>query len=111
MPMNRQEIARARRRRSIESMLEVEQEREAILRERVEEMIGDADAWKLDADLVPALAPEHSALLEQMLLLEAEPDETSKDISENDIREMREDIEECQRRQRALQAYLDALDA
>lgn len=92
-------------------MLEVERERESILRERLHEMIGDADAWKLDADLVPGLGAEDVALLERMLLLETEPGESDKDQVENDIREMREDIEECARRQQALQAYLDVLGA
>lgn len=91
-------------------MLDVEVEREKILRERVEEMIGDADAWKLDADLVPGLDPADQELLAQMHLLEIEPDEAMKDQADNDIREMREDVEQCQRRQQALRAYLAALD-
>lgn len=91
-------------------MLDVEVEREKILRERVEEMIGDADAWKLDADLVSGLDPVDQELLAQMHLLETEPEEAMKDQADNDIREMREDVELCQRRQQALRAYLAALD-
>ena len=65
--MNRQEIARKRRRITVEAMLEIEVEREAILRERLEELIGDADAWKLDSVLVPGLLADELVLWSAML--------------------------------------------
>lgn len=108
-PVNRQEIARTRRRQSVEAMLEVEVEREVILRERLEELIGDADAWKIDVDLVPGVPADELLLLERMLVIESEPDEDAKERYESDIRELREDVEECERRQRALRGFLHAL--
>lgn len=90
-------------------MLEVEQEREAILRDRLEELIGDADAWKIDNAIVPSLPADELALLQRMLMVESEPDEDAKEQFENDIRELREDVEECERRQRALRRFLDAV--
>ncbi len=110
MPLvNRQEIARQRRRQSIEATLEIEVERETLLRERFSDLIGDADAWKIDAEVLPGIAADEVALLDRMLLVESEPDEDAKDRYEEDIRELREDIEECERRQRALRRFLDAL--
>lgn len=90
-------------------MLEVEQERETILRERLEELIGDADGWKIDSGIIPSLPPEEVAHLTRMLLVEGEPDEETKERFENDIREMREDVEECGRRQQAIRNFLDAI--
>lgn len=108
-PVNRLEIARLRRRQSIEATLEIEQERERLLRDRLEELIGDTDAWKLDSDVLPLLDADEVELLEQMMLVEVEPDEDVKEQFEEDIRELREDIVECERRQRALGAFLRAL--
>lgn len=107
--MNRQQIARQRRRQTVQAMLDVEVERETILRERLEELIGDADAWKIDLDLIPALAADEVTLLERMLIVESEPDEDAKERHESDIRELREDVEECERRQQALRGFLRAL--
>jgi hypothetical protein len=107
--VNRQDIARARRRHTSESMLEVEQERESILRDRLGELIGDADAWKIDSAIVPGLPADELALLQRMLMVEDEPDEDAKEQYENDIRELREDVEECGRRQQALRRFLDAV--
>jgi hypothetical protein len=90
-------------------MLEVEVERETILRERLEELIGDADAWKIDSVLVQNVPADELALLERMLVIETQPDEDAKELYESDIRELREDVEECERRQRALRGYLHAL--
>lgn len=109
--MNRQEIGHKRRRITVEAMLEVEVEREAILRERLEELIGDADAWKIDSVLLPGVPADELVLLERMLVLEPQPDEDTKERYESDIRELREDVEECERRQQALRGFLDALGA
>ena len=107
--VNRQEIARQRRRQSIEATLEIEVERETLLRERFSDLIGDADAWKIDAEVLPGIPADEVALLDRMLLVESEPDEDAKERYEEDIRELREDIEECERRQRALRRFLHAL--
>jgi len=48
-------------------------------------------------------------MLRQMLVVESEPDEDAKERYENDIRDCREDIGECERRQRALRRFLHAL--
>jgi hypothetical protein len=107
--VNRQEIARKRRRESIDAMLEVEQEREEILRHRLEELIGDADGWKVDDEIAADLPEDDVRMLRQMLVVESEPDEDAKERYENDIRDCREDIGECERRQRALRRFLHAL--
>ena len=108
-PVSRQEIARERRRQSIEATLEIEVEREALLRERFADLIGAADAWKIDAEVLPGIPADEVVLLDRMLLVESEPDEDSQERYEEDIRELREDIEECERRQRALHRFLHAL--
>jgi len=107
--VNRQQIARQRRRQSVEAMLELEVERESILRERFADTIGDADIWKIDAEVLPGFPADEVALLERMLLVEEEPDADAKERYEEDIREQREDIVECERRQQALRHFLDAL--
>lgn len=108
-PVNRRDIARQRRRQSIEAMLELEVERESILRERFADTIGDADLWKVDAEVLAGFPSDQVALLERMLLVEEEPDADAKERYEEDIREQREDIVECERRQQALRDFLDAL--
>ena len=107
--VNRRETARQRRRQSIEAMLEIEVEREGLVRERFAELIGDADMWKIDAEVLAGFPADEVALLERMLLVEEEPDEDAKERYEEDIRELREDIEECERRQQALRHFLEAL--
>ena len=134
--VDREAIARARRRVQVEEHLADEREREVALRETLEERIVEADGPALDEGVFASLSPEEAQLVRNALtgvVLVAEPppegsesfwgdaEEPLEDQSadpdslraelEEEIARLQGELEACRARQQAYERYLQALDA
>ncbi len=71
---NRERVARARRHQEALNWLEYEQEREAMLRKRLEPMLRDAEGWRADEAAIPGMADEDVATLRRIGFIQHAPD-------------------------------------
>jgi hypothetical protein len=106
----RTRIARVRRRQEALDSLEYEQEREAMLRQRLEPAVRDAEAWRADEAALAALSEDDAETLRQIGFVQARPPEDSRERLEKQIREIEAQIEDSRRRQQAFAAYASALE-
>ena len=109
--VDREPIARARRRQAALDSLEAERDREQLLRARLDETIGDAEGWRVDEDVLARLDADDAALLRDLLFAADPPDEEAAARFEQELAELQSEIAESRRRQDAFERYLDALDA
>jgi hypothetical protein len=107
---HREEIARARRRQEALDSLEFEREREAALRGRLEPVLRDAEAWRVDEAALAQLSPEDKETLREIGFAQPRPADDAAARFEAQISQLEEQIAESQRRQRALEAYANALE-
>jgi hypothetical protein len=105
----REDIARQRRRQEALDSLEYEQEREAMLRQRLEPLIRDADAWQADETAVAGMSADDVETLRRIGFVQQRPPEDAAGRFEAQIAELEAMIEDSQRRQRAFAAYAEAL--
>jgi hypothetical protein len=105
----REEIARKRRRQEALDSLEYEQKRETMLRERLEPIIRDAEAWRADEAAVAGMGPEEVETLRRIGFVQKRPPEDAAARFEAQIAELEAMIEDSQRRQSAFAAYAEAL--
>jgi hypothetical protein len=108
-PTTREGIARARRRQEALDSLEFEQKREAKLRERLEPIIRDAEAWRADEVAVADMSSEEVETLRRIGFVQQRPPEDAAARFEAQIAELEAMIDDSQRRQRAFAAYAEAL--
>jgi len=127
--MDRRAIARARRHRTVAERLEEERSREAALADELEEVVTELEGPSLDEAVLATLEPEAAAVVREVVQGgvaidlgdeedffggleqdEEEPYDPRADL-EDEIVRLQEAIVESRARQRALQAYLDALQA
>lgn len=131
--MDREAIARARRRKQAEEHLAEQREREAALRNELEERIAEADGPALDERVFASLSPEEAKLVRDGLAgvvddapppeesfwgdeeepwedQSADPDSLRADLEE-EIARLQGELEACRARQQAYERYLQALDA
>ena len=122
--MDREAIARDRRRRQAVEQLDFEREREAALRDQLEEVIAEQLGASIDAAAFAQMAQEEVAVLREALsgadddaepfedewLEVEEDDEDPAEAAEAEITRLQAELEESGRRQGALAAYLAALD-
>jgi hypothetical protein len=109
-PGGRAEIARTRRRREALDSLEYEQKREAMLRDRLEPIIRDAEAWRADDAAIAGMGKEEVETLRRIGFVQQRPPEDAAARFEAQIAELEAMIEDSQRRQRAFAAYAEALE-
>jgi len=119
-------IVRARRREQVRDALEFERDREAAIDDQLGDVLAELEGSRIDEAAFATMTPEDVAIV--LVLLDpghAEPAEEFDDAdqpvteSANEIRRENEDerarledvLEESRARQRALEAYLSALDA
>ena len=124
--MDREQIARDVRRRQAEDTLAFERDREKTLHEQIELLIAEAEGPRLDAEVFARMSPEDAEIVKAdfappPVSYEAgsgsgflERDDViffdDEDDTENEeLMRLNEELEECRNRQRAFQAYLDAL--
>jgi formamidase len=106
----REDIARTRRRQEALDSLEYEQEREAMLRQRLEPIVRDAEAWRADELALAKLPPDEAETLRSIGFVQGRPPEDSLARLEAQIAELQAMIEDSQRRQRAFAGYAKALE-
>jgi hypothetical protein len=110
--VDRDAIARARRRRDFQEALEEEREREAALREQIELVVGDEEGARIDRELLELLEPADAALLTDLFSTstststddgdEVDWEEDAGDPGD-EVARLSEEIEHSQARQRALE--------
>jgi hypothetical protein len=108
---NRERVARARRHQEALDSLEYEQEREAMLRQRLEPMLRDAEGWRADEVAIPAMPEEDVATLRRIGFIQQRPTEDAQGRFEKQISELEAQIEDSKLRQQAFVAYARALEA
>ena len=124
--MDRDTIARRQRRKQIQLVLDDERAREAVLAERLDEIVTEAEGPRLDARILERLDAEDAALVREVLdpalphdededeaegfVLAVESDASEEDDVDDEIARLHGEIADSQRRQQAYRRYLDALD-
>ena len=107
--VDRAAIARAQRRQQALDSLASEREREAALVEHLEEMVTDAEGWRIDEEVFAKMDGEQVALLRETPFHSRPPGADERSQLEEEIAELELDLAECRRRQRAYERYLDEL--
>jgi hypothetical protein len=129
--VNRDAIARERRRREAVEALEFEQQREAALREQIEETILEEERQRVDREALAQLDPAEADLVREILGTDDEADEDDEALEEwdemladfaeevedaaddagagDEIERLNAEIEGSRSRQRALERFVDAL--
>jgi hypothetical protein len=125
------EIARGRRRRQGLEALEFERDREAALREQLEETITELEGASVDNETFARMAPEDVDIVRQTLFdmgdafepgvdgeadedwlaefIEGESPEVDREEHLGEVARLEAEIGESRRRQGALERYLEAL--
>lgn len=129
--MDLREIARGRRRRQGLEALEFERDREAALREQLEETITELEGASVDNETFARMAPEDVDIVRQTLFdmgdafepgvdgeadedwlaefIEGESPEVDREEHLGEVARLEAEIGESRRRQGALERYLEAL--
>lgn len=122
--MDRDAIARGRRRAQAAEALEFEQERERALREQVEALVLETEQARIDAEAFAQLEPAEVKIVRETLgevfweeaddggdgYLDLEPGPEPEDDVEEEIARLGEEIERSRAVQAALRRYIAALD-
>jgi hypothetical protein len=121
--MDREAIARERRRRQVVEHLEFERDREEALREQLVEVVTEVHGPVVDEQVFAALPEADAALVREVLSGPAEePDEEfivdwspedeedEETAVEAELARLQGEIDGSLRRQRAFERYLEALD-
>ena len=125
--MDREAIAREVRRRQVQETLDFEREREQTLKEQVELVIAEVEGKRIDEAAFARMSPEDVEIVSTELNppgIEAEEeatffferddlfnldDEPQVDPHAEELARLNDELESCRRRQRAFEAYLEAL--
>lgn len=116
---------RAVRRRQVQETLAFEREREQTLKEQIELVVAEADGKAVDEAVYAQMSPEDVEIVKQELTpTYPEPDDPAFFFERDDLIDLDEEeidphaeelnrlngeLEDCRRRQRAFEAYLEAL--
>ena len=107
--MDREAVARARRREQALENLEFERERETALAGQLGDILIEAHGWRSDRELLSQLEPEEARALRDAAFEALPPDESQVAELEEEIVRLEGELEECGLRQRAYEHYLAAL--
>ena len=123
--MDNEQIARDVRRRQVTDSLQFEREREQTIKEQVELVIAEVEGKRVDEAAFARMAPEDVEIVGAELnppSFDSEDDEgfyferddvinfdDPVDAQAEELARLNGELEDCRRRQRAFQAYLDAL--
>jgi hypothetical protein len=122
-PVDREAVARSRRRRQVEEALEDERGRDEALTDRLEEVVAEELGGRIDEHAFSRMEPEDVTLVREVLdppsgLDEDEDDPGAtyeddgpdEDDVEEEIARLQAEIADSRRRQLAFRRYLEALD-
>ena len=121
--MDRETIARERRRRQALEQLELERDREAALREQLAEVIGEQLEAEVDEAAFARMSADDVAVVREALvgvedetelfdddwLADDDDEEAAAEDAEPEIARLQAEVEDSRRRQAAFEAYLAAL--
>lgn len=119
--MDRGGIARERRRRQALEQLEFERDREAALRDQLEEVVTELHGAEVDEAAFGRMAPDEVEIVREAISgaeegepfedewLPEEPEEDSAEVAEAELARLGAELEDSRRRQRAFEAYLAVL--
>jgi hypothetical protein len=122
--VDRDAIARRRRRGQVLEALTFEREREAALRDQLEEVVLEQEGPRVDAVAFAQMEPDDVAVVRELLddgWSSVDDDEdyeladdddgldVEEDEDEDEVERLQREIESCRARQRALERYLEAL--
>lgn len=107
--MDREEIARIRRRQQALDSLGFERDREQALAEQLDETIAEAEGWRADETAFGRMDREDVDALRQADFEAARPDDEERVGLEEEIDRLAQELAECRRLQRAYERYLEAL--
>ena len=122
--MDREGIARSRRRQQVEEALEEERGREEALTNQLEAVVADEDGGPIDERAFASMDPEDVAVVRELLEPPSVFDEDEDDLDgvapdddargenpmEEEIGRLQAEIADSHRRQLAYRRYLEALD-
>jgi hypothetical protein len=126
--VDREPIARERRRQQAQEHLEQERELETALRDQLEERVAEAEGPRLDEQVFAQMDPADAKLVrdgfagifddgqpdeqsfwpEDETWLEDEPEDSAR-VLEEEIARLERELEACRRRQQAYERYLELL--
>ena len=113
--MDRDAIARARRRREFEEALEDERSREAALRDQIELVVTEEEGTRIDRELLELLAPGEAGLLADLFHAPDDRDDLDSDEDDGDepdedeVARLSREIEDSRARQQALEHAVQLL--
>jgi hypothetical protein len=122
--VDREAVARSRRRRQVDEALEEERGREEALTDQLEEVVADEDGGRIDELAFARMDAEDVALVREVLeppsvfdegeddpdVFALEDDALGEDGVDEEIARLQGEITDSRRRQLAYRRYLDALD-
>ena len=108
---SRERVARKRRHQEALDSLEYEQQRETLLRQRLEPMLRDAEGWRADEAAIPNMPAEDVETLRRIGFIQQRPGEDAQARFEKQIAELEAQIEDSTLRQRAFASYARALES
>ena len=112
--MDRDAIARTRRRRDFEEALQDERSREAALRDQIELVVAEEEGTRIDRELLELLEPGEAALLADLFHAQDDADDLDSDEDddepdEDEVARLHREIEDSRARQRALEHAVQLL--
>jgi hypothetical protein len=122
--VDREAVARSRRRRQVDEALEEERGREEALTDQLEEVVADEDGGRIDELAFARMEAEDVALVRELLEPPSVFDEGEDDLDafaleddalaengvDEEIARLQAEIADSRRRQLAYRRYLEALD-
>ena len=124
-PVDREAIAQRQRRRQVEEALDEERAREAVLAERLDEVVAERDGPRIDELAFARMQPEDVAFVREVVDAASPVDENEDDADfyavehdefeqgdvDDEIARLQGEISASQRRQLAFGRYLEVLDS
>jgi hypothetical protein len=108
--VERQEIARAKRREEALAALELEVEREGAIRTRLEQAVHDLEAWRVDVAVFDRMDPEEVDLIRRLGFAAKEPSAEAATRLEARVAALEADLAEARRRQHVYRRFIAAID-
>lgn len=107
--VDREEIARTRRRQQALDSLGFERDREQALAEQLDETIAEAEGWRADEMAFGRMDREDVDALRRADFEAARPGDEEREGLEQEVDRLGQELAECRRLQRAYERYLEAL--
>ena len=108
---SRKAVVRAKRRTEMQGARATEHRRDAALSARIDQAARNVAGWQTDDEVASRLDEPTLETLREMRALLPEPGDGARERLEGKLTELEAELATCRERQRALNAYLEALDS